>query len=93
MPISLIDENMDRAHNRDGLLYTKFWWKTNNIKSSNFTSNTLKSEQYLRSQTSGSSSSFPSDQFSELLISEILAGKPEIGYVGVLPLVEKFMEV
>ena len=23
----LVDENMKRAHNRDGLLSTKFWWK------------------------------------------------------------------
>mmetsp|Transcript_43119 Transcript_43119/g.57048 ORF Transcript_43119/g.57048 Transcript_43119/m.57048 type:complete len:353 (+) Transcript_43119:1160-2218(+) len=27
LPISLVDENMKRAHNRDGLLNTKFWWK------------------------------------------------------------------
>ena len=27
LPISLVDENMKRAHIRDGLLNTKFWWK------------------------------------------------------------------
>lgn len=27
LPVSLIDENMKRAHNREGLLNTKFWWK------------------------------------------------------------------
>ena len=27
LPVSLVDENMKRAHNRDGLLQTKFWWK------------------------------------------------------------------
>ena len=27
LPVSLVDENMKRAHNRDGLLETKFWWK------------------------------------------------------------------
>lgn len=27
LPITLVDENMKRAHNRDGLLSTKFWWK------------------------------------------------------------------
>ena len=27
LPISLVDENMKRAHNRNGLLETKFWWK------------------------------------------------------------------
>lgn len=29
LPISLVDENMTRAHNRNGLLDTKFWWKVN----------------------------------------------------------------
>lgn len=27
LPVSLIDENMKRAHNRGGLINTKFWWK------------------------------------------------------------------
>ena len=27
LPVSLVDENMKRAHDRDGLLSTKFWWK------------------------------------------------------------------
>ena len=27
LPVSLVDENMKRAHIRDGLLNTKFWWK------------------------------------------------------------------
>ena len=27
LPISLVDENMKRAHLRDGLTGVKFWWK------------------------------------------------------------------
>ena len=27
LPVSLVDENMKRAHNRNALLDTKFWWK------------------------------------------------------------------
>ena len=27
LPVSLVDENMKRAHDRNGLLRTKFWWK------------------------------------------------------------------
>jgi len=38
MPISKIDENMERAHKRDGLLFQKFWWKTNNIHNNSFES-------------------------------------------------------
>ncbi len=29
MPISKIDDNMDRAHSRDGVINQKFWFKTN----------------------------------------------------------------
>jgi len=32
MPISKIDENMDRAHKRDSILEDKFWFKTNLIR-------------------------------------------------------------
>ena len=27
LPVSLVDQNMKRAHDRDALLNTKFWWK------------------------------------------------------------------
>lgn len=32
LPISLVDINMKRAHNRDGLLNTKFWWKVHSAE-------------------------------------------------------------
>lgn len=32
MPITMADENMERAHYRDGVLNQKFWFKTNVIK-------------------------------------------------------------
>ena len=28
MPVSMIDENMERAHKRDAILNEKFWFKT-----------------------------------------------------------------
>ena len=31
LPISLIDENMQRAHHRDAITKEKFWFKTKNI--------------------------------------------------------------
>ena len=42
MPITKIDENMERAHKRDGLLEQKFWWKTNIIHNEKFEENILK---------------------------------------------------
>lgn len=32
LPISMVDDNMDRAHKRGGLLNQKFWFNTNSIK-------------------------------------------------------------
>ena len=50
LPISLVDENMKRAHNRGGLLNTKFWWKlpTEQSAQSNNVA-PLNETQYLRS--------------------------------------------
>jgi hypothetical protein len=32
LPISLVDENMLRAHEIDALTQTKFWWKTGGVR-------------------------------------------------------------
>jgi len=50
MPISLIDENMERAHKRDGLLTQKFWFKTSNF--STIKKNNLQENDYLYSHKS-----------------------------------------
>ena len=46
MPISMIDENMKRAHERDALLARKFYWKTSNIRKSDFENSTLMKSDY-----------------------------------------------
>ena len=48
MPISKIDENMERAHIRDGLLTQKFWFKSNIVSANgSYRENKLKSTDYL----------------------------------------------
>jgi glutamate--cysteine ligase catalytic subunit len=42
MPITKIDINMERAHNRDALNTEKFWWRTNILKSADFENSELK---------------------------------------------------
>lgn len=102
MPISMIDDNMERAHKRDGLLEQKFWFKTNIIKTDNaYQENSLKENDFLRSSNAPSDTQSSSsedhhqekdiDQFHELYVSEILAGKSEIGFKGIYPLIEEFM--
>jgi glutamate--cysteine ligase catalytic subunit len=36
MPITKVDENMNLAHKRDGILNQKFWFNVNSIKQANF---------------------------------------------------------
>jgi len=50
IPISLVDENMKRAHQQDALLETKFWFKTDVLpKSGNFTNSDLQDTEFLQS--------------------------------------------
>lgn len=101
MPISLIDINMERAHKRDGLLTEKFWFKTSNVKDSNYKSNKLAETNFTRShsddfETSSTDSlnieTYDKEEYHELYIHEILEGKQSINFKGILPLIEDFME-
>lgn len=103
MPISMIDTNMDRAHIRDGLLTQKFWFKTSNIKDSNYKHNTLQETNFTRSHhdecETSSSDSLNCDgtvqdkeEYHELYVHEILEGKSNIGFKGIYPLIEEYMQ-
>jgi len=78
MPVTKVDENMDRAHKRDSILNQKFWFNVNSIKQSNFeiTTNiqaTLEKLNYLKSHESMEEQPVP--KYEELYIHEILEGK------------------
>lgn len=49
MPISKIDENMERAHKRDGVLDQKFWFRTKVTSKCYRNCDTLKKSDYLLS--------------------------------------------
>jgi glutamate--cysteine ligase catalytic subunit len=50
MPITKIDENMDRAHMRDGLLNQKFWFKSKIVNNgASYKKSNLKTSNYLSS--------------------------------------------
>ena len=60
MPISKIDENMERAHKRNAVLTEKFWFRIDIVsdsKSSSYKSNTLKDTDYLYSHEDTNSNS------------------------------------
>lgn len=99
MPISLIDENMERAHKRDGLLTEKFWFKTSNVKG-NYRTSTLSETNFIRSHPDDSEVSSSDshsgeaqepETYHELYIHEILEGKASINFKGIYPLVEEYM--
>lgn len=74
MPISKIDENMDRAHVRDGVLYQKFWWKIQNIHTNSYETTTLKETDYTSSHESSNnnkSNSSTSSSSLEIGVEEI----------------------
>ena len=100
MPISMIDTNMDRAHKKDGLLTEKFWFKTSNIKN-NYRKNVLSETNFTRSHHDESETSSTDshnaetqdkEEYHELYIHEILAGKESINFKGIYPLIEEFMQ-
>ena len=65
LPISLIDENMKRAHNRNGLLNTKFWWKVGAADQTDDTLNaeaTLTETKFLSSNVSNTKDTDPEVQ-------------------------------
>jgi hypothetical protein len=88
MPISMIDINMDRSHKRDGILTEKFWFKTNNFRHNSYKTTTLETSNFLKSNEGESSID---DKYHELYIYEILEGKNDINFKGILPLIEEYM--
>lgn len=100
MPISMIDSNMDKAHLRDGLLKEKFWFKTSNIKDTNYKKTSLSETNWTRSHHDDSDASsqdsvdmttHDKEEYHELYIHEILEGKQSINFKGIMPLIEEFM--
>jgi len=135
IPISKIDENMKRAHDRDAVLKQKFYWRKNILRSQPRTdgcskphlspTNSFKShyeakaaaaatsaansssssssdssihtpQKTASSSSSGtSSSSSPTkieDEYEEMTINEIINGKGEDGYPGLVPFVIHYCE-
>ena len=75
IPISKIDENMDRAHKRDGLLNQKFWFKTSNIRNFNYQKNSLEETNFTLNKIKDNKELEEKEEIHELSIYEILMGK------------------
>ena len=102
LPISKVDENMERAHDRDALLSTKFWWK---IPAEGQEPETTPVANLLENQFERSNSTEPEAdvteeqrkvkdeaRYKELYIWQILNGDESIGFKkGLIPLCKEYM--
>lgn len=95
IPIPRTTENMETAHKRDAVLNDKFWFRkdplpkrqsrTNGTNSPTSATNT---PQASRPQTPG-----PVEEEYELMtVDEIMNGKAEGGFPGLIPLVESYLD-
>jgi len=82
IPLSKVDENMRRAHQRDGVLKEKFYFR----------------KEVAPAQTNGGSAQFApcyceegDDEYEEMTIEEILTGKGDY-LLGLLPLCDMYLD-
>ena len=94
MPVSMADANMERAHFRDAILDTKFWFKTSCVKDLNtYHESELQKSDFLISNKEGDQNDSQPAKYEELYIHEILGGKKESNFPGLWTMIRKFMEV
>lgn len=93
LPISLVDINFERAHNRDALLKDKFFWRVNCLPTDgNFTKCDLQETDFQKSRLDDPREEHKND-YRELYIYQILEGDSSIGYIGMIPLIEEYMKI
>lgn len=88
IPISLADQNMERAHIRDGVLGQKFWFNKNFVQSETYWVSKLHESDFLKS---GEQTREP--EYEEFTVLEVLIGKKGTDFEGIRPVIWKFMEV
>ena len=99
LPISLVDENMKRAHLRDGLKEIKFWWKipTAEQVKTGFKVSDIDKTQFLRSnQTNSTKLGMIQEvsRYKELYIWQILEGDASIGMPeGIIDICKQYMDL
>lgn len=92
LPVSKVDTNFDRAHNRNALLQDKFFWKVNCLPlDGDFVKCDLQETDFVQSR-SDLDNEEKKDDIKELYIHQILEGDSSINYIGLLPLIEELMK-
>ena len=98
LPISLVDENMKRAHVRDGLTEIKFWWKipTPEQVKTGLKVSDINETQFLKSNLKNATKLGMIQEVSryrELYIWQILEGDADIGMPeGIIDICKQYMD-
>lgn len=93
IPISLNDENMDRAHVRNSVLTKKFWFNKNFVQSEAYWDCNLQNSDYKVSRVGGERIE---PEYQEYTLQEILCGTVDENghnFVGIMPVIKKFMQI
>ena len=99
LPISLVDDNMKRAHLRDGLTEIKFWWKipTAEQAKTGYRVSDINKTEFLKSNLKNTlklGMSHEIARYKELYIWQILDGDAQVGMPeGIIALCQQFMDL
>ncbi|TPX70410.1 glutamate---cysteine ligase [Spizellomyces sp. 'palustris'] len=106
IPLSKVDENMRRAHNRGAVLREKFWFRQNIIGDKNrrladlgcrcngVSNQTVGEAIYGSGYADGvAAGDEDEDACVEMTIDEIINGKPSAHYLGLVPLVRRYLAI
>jgi glutamate--cysteine ligase catalytic subunit len=85
---------MDKAYGIDAVLKNKFLFKTSILPhgKENYQKSELAEAKFLKTRVNPETPRVP-EEYHELYLHEILAGKPELNYVGIYPLIDEFMAI
>lgn len=91
IPIREADTNMQRAHTRSAVLTEKFWFNKNFVQSDEYWNCGLHQSDFKVSRAGENDRKEP--EYEEFYVHEILSGKEGTDFVGLFPIIKKFMEI
>ena len=95
IPITKVDENMERAHVLDGVLKEKFFFRKNPFPIRPSRANTTFGDDSRPGSTMPSRSASPGpveDEYEEMTVNEIINGTPDGEFPGLIPIVENYLD-
>ncbi|KAI8819320.1 glutamate-cysteine ligase-domain-containing protein [Fimicolochytrium jonesii] len=104
IPLSKVDENMQRAHSRDAVHREKFWFRRQVVgdpqrklselgcKCKGSTNQTVAQAIHGEGYVNGVANRDDPDAFDEMTLDEIMNGKPSTNFLGLVNLVRRYLK-